>query len=497
MPNPPPPGPKDPGGPPPDDDTLTTGFYEAAPTEISPPEGKKDPSLESLIASEIHRDATDPQWAEGSHRGVTRAPGEGDAGGPEFGDEAPERPPRRSPAALKVAAVMAVAALAAGAALVYRNHHRQQVLAKGMARARELVYPDTFAGYRDAAAVLEPLVPIDPIEAGSLRSFALAMLYADYRDEAAGQAAEAVLLEPERAPVVPSAANLARAALAVGRREAGTALGFASRPGGGVWAATIQGRLALLAGNPLLALPPLEDALKAEPRFPAALALQGDALRRARRFEEAREAYAAALAASPTHPRAAYGMAKLALSGKAKPEEATPALERLIADRSGTPPNERGRAALHLAAIRARAGDRGGAAAAMDAAGVEGADRAWLEKAVTEEELNRTGYRMVAGAPAALQSAIDDDPYEPPPPATAAPAKAKMDKKAAKAKPSPKKKAKPSKATAAKKSKAKPKAALKKSPPKKAAVKKAAVKKGTSKKTTSKTSTSRRTPAQP
>ncbi len=497
MPNPPPPGPKDPGGPPPDDDTLTTGFYEAAPTEISAPEGKKVPSLESIIASEIHRDATDPQWAEGSPHGVTRAQGEGDAGGPEFGDEPPERPPRRSSAVLKVAAMMAVAALAAGAALVYRSHHRQQVLAKGMARARELLYPDTFAGYRDAAAVLEPLVPIDPIEAGSLRSFALAMLYADYRDEAAGQAAEALLLGPERAPVVPSAANLARAALALGRREAGTALGFASRPGGGVWAATVQGRLALLAGNPILALPPLEDALKAEPRFPAALSLQGDALRRARRFEEAREAYAAALASSPTHPRSAFGMAKLALSGKAKAEEAAPALERLIADRSGTPTNERGRAALHLAALRARAADRGGAAAAMDAAGAEGADRAWLEKAVTEEELNRTGYRMVAGAPAALQSASDDDPYEPPPPATAAPVKAKKDKKAAKAKLSPKKKAKPSKATAAQKSKAKPKA-LKKAAPKKSAVKKAAVKKGTSKKTTSRTSsTSRKTPAQP
>lgn len=494
MPKPPPPGPKDPGGPPPDDDTLTTGFYEAAPTEISPPSDKKEPSLDSLIAAEIHHDSTDPQWAEGSQPGVTRVAGEGDTGGPESGDEPPERRPRRSPAVLKVAAVVAVAALAAGAALAYRSHHRKQVLAKGLARARELVYPDTYAGYRDAAAVLEPLVPIDPIEAGAFRSFALAMLYADYRDEAAGQAAEALLLEPERAPVAPPAAYLARAALAVGRREAGTALGFASRPGGGVWAATIQGRLALLAGNPALALPPLEDALKAEPQFPAALALQGDALRRAKRFEQAREAYAAALAASPTHPRAAYGMAKLALSGKARAEEATPALERLIADRSATPPNERGRAALHLAALRARAGDRGGAAAAMDAAGVEGADRAWMEKAVTEEELNRTGYRMVAGAPAAFQSASDDDPYEPPPPAAAAPAKVKKDKKAARAKPTAKQKAKPAKATKPTKGKTtKAKTSKAKTP-----AKKAAAKKTSSRKTTSKTSsTSRTTPAQP
>jgi tetratricopeptide (TPR) repeat protein len=483
MPNPPH-GPKDPGAPPPDDETLTTGFYEAAPTELSPPGNEKEASLESLIAGEIHRDSTDPQWADESHPGGIRAPGEAMA---EPGEE--PRGPRRSSAALKVVAVVVVAALAAGAALLYRSQHRAQVLAKGMARARELVTPDTYAGYRDAAAVLEPLVPIDPVEAGSLRAFALAMLYADYRDEAAGQAAEALLLEPERAPAVPAAANLARAALAAGRHEAGTALGFAARPGGGVWGATIQGRLALLAGNPQLALPPLEGALKAEPRFPAALALQGDALRRAKRFEHAREAYAAALAASPTHPRAAYGMAKLALSGKAKPDEATAALERLVADRSGTPSNERGRAALHLAALRARAGDRGGAAAAMDAAGVEGADRAWLEKAVTEEELGRTGYRMVAGAPAALQSASDDDPYESPPPAAATPAKAKKDRKAAKA---ASKKAKASKATKGKKSIAKPKAKAK------AAPKKAAAKKTSSKKASKKTSsTSRTTPAQP
>lgn len=484
MPNPPH-GPKDPGAPPPDDETLTTGFYEAAPTELSPPENEKEASLESLIAGEVHRDSTDPQWADESQPGGIRAPGDV----AESGDE--PRGPRRSSAALKVLAVVVVAALAAGAALLYRSQHRAQVLAKGMARARELVTPDTYAGYRDAAAVLEPLVPIDPVEAGSLRAFALAMLYADYRDEAAGQAAESLLLEPERAPVVPAAANLARAALAAGRHEAGTALGFAARPGGGVWGATIQGRLAILAGNPQLALPPLEDALKAEPRFPAALALQGDALRRARRFEPAREAYAAALAASPAHPRAAYGMAKLALSGKAKPEEATAALERLVADRSGTPSNERGRAALHLAALRARAGDRGGAAAAMDAAGVEGADRAWLERAVTEEELGRTGYRMVAGAPAALQSASDDDPYEPPPPAAATPAKAKKDKKVARAK-AASKKAKPSKATKGKKSSAKSKAKAK------AAPKKAAAKKTSSKKASKKTSpTSRTTPAQP
>jgi tetratricopeptide (TPR) repeat protein len=458
MPKSPPlgPGPEPPELPP--EDTLETGFYEAPPEE---PAGK--PAAQGSPPAPKVEDA-DPQWVEPS---TTRPLSE-----PAAEDEVqwpPRRPPGRFPAALRVAVVVAIAALAGGAALLYRSHHRKQVLAKGLARAQELIFPDTYAGYSAAAEMLKSLVPLDPLEAGSIRAFALAMLYADYRDEAAGQAAETLLLEPERAPTVPAAASLARAALALGRREAGTAATFAARPGGGVWAATIQGRLALSFGNPAGAVEPVNQALTLEPQFPAALAIKGDALRRMKDFEGARAAYAAALQASPSHPRAAYGLAKLALSGKAKAEEASPALERLVADRSGTPANERGRAVLHYAALRRRAGDRTGAAAAMAAAGAEGADRAWLERAVTEEELSRAGYRVVGAAPPGLQSASDDDPYEPPPPTPPAVKKVKQKvvkttaKKATKAKASQSKaskaKASPAKASKGKATtKAKPKA---------------------------------------
>ncbi len=412
MPKPPPPGAGPPGDLPPDE-TLTTGFYEAPPEKQAEAPAKK-PGLETMIEDAIGDD-TDPQWSDAfPTRVAEQEPGE-------------ERLPRGRGPWRKVVAVVAVAALAGGAAVAYRSHHRKQVLQQGLTRARELMIPDTFAGYRDAAQVLLPLVEIDPLGAGSVRAFALAMLHADYRDQKAGLEAEALLVGPERAPVVPPAAELAHAALALARREAGTASTHASRPGGAVWGATIQGRLALLAGNPSGALESLDQALAAEPQFPAALALRGDALRRLRRFEAARAAYADTLRASPGHARAAFGMAKLALGGRAKPEEAIPALERLLGDKAGTPGNERGRAALHLAALRGRLGDRPGATAAVDAAGVEGADRTWLEKAVTEEELSRTGYRPVAGVPVALQSASDDDPYRPAPPAVAA-------KKATKAK---------------------------------------------------------------
>ena len=314
-------------------------------------------------------------------------------------------------------AIAGLVIVALAAALLYRSQHRREVLAKGMARAQEFLRADTWSGYRAASQVLEPLVVIDAMEAGSLRAQALAMLAADYRDEAASAQAEVLLDPPERAVEIPPAASLARAALAMGRRQIGSAATSASRPGTGALGRVVQGRVALFAGNASGAAEFAAEAVSADPGLPAALALQCDALRRSGKAEAARLACVAALQASPNHPRAAFGLAKLALSGKAKADEAFPALERILADREGTPSNERGRAALHLAALQGRAGDRAGAQRTLDASGTSGPDRAWLEKAVGEEELSRTGYHVVDHAPPGLQSASDDDPYVAPPPA--------------------------------------------------------------------------------
>jgi len=333
-----------------------------------------------------------------------------------------------------VVTVAGVVIVALAAALLYRSHHRREVLSRGMVRAHELMRADTWAGYRAASQVLEPLVAIDAMEAGSLRAQALAMLAADYRDEAAAAEAERLLDQPERSSEVPPAASLARAALAMGRHEVGSAATSASRPGTGAGGRVVQGRVALFAGNPSGAAEFAAEAVAADPGLPAALALQGDALRRSGKAEAARLAYLAALQTSPNHPRAAYGLAKLALSGKAKADEAFPALEMILADREGTPSNERARAALHLAALQGRAGDRAGAQRTLDASGTSGADRAWLEKGVSEEELSRTGYRVVDRAPPGLQSASDDDPYvAPPPPPPPEPPKAVVKKVAKKA----------------------------------------------------------------
>lgn len=365
-----------------------------------------------------------------------------------------------------LAAILAVV-LATAAALGYRSYHRQRVLREGVARARLLVRADTFAGYREAARLLEPLARLDPVGAGALRAFALAMLFADYREARAADEAEALLVEPGRAPRVPDDAQLAYAALALGRQEAGTAASFAVRAGGAPAGLTLQARTSLLAGNLGAASEPLARAIEADPTLPAAQALRGDVLRRSGLAPDADRAYREALSVSPLHPRAAFGLGKLALSGQADAAPARDALGRLLADREGTPPPERARAALLLAALQARAGDRAGASASLDRAGLDPGARAWAERAATELELSRGAYRVVGGAPPALLSASDDDPYVAPPPAPprAEPARPQPRKAAVVAKKKPARKA------VAKKAAAKKKAPAKKAPPKKKAAK--------------------------
>jgi hypothetical protein len=320
---------------------------------------------------------------------------------------------------LKLAAVVALAMAVATALLAYRAHHRRAVLADGLAKADVLLRLDTAAGYREAASLLEPLAQLDPGKAASVRAFALAMLFADYRAREAEAEAEALLVAPGRADTVPAHAHLANAALALGRREAGTATTAATRAGNGPWPRALQARIAFVAGNVEAAVEPAAAAA-ASGAFPPGLAIHGDALRRLRRDPaSARAAYEAALAASPNHPRAAYGLAKLALSGHAPANGAIGALERIVAD-DGTPGPERGRAALHLATLRLRAGERAAADAALDAVALERPARTWAARAAAVAAENRGPYRAVWGAPPPLQSASDDDPADlsphPPPP---------------------------------------------------------------------------------
>jgi hypothetical protein len=378
------------------------------------------------------------------------------ARGPEGEDDSSVAHPRT--AALKIAALVGVVLVIGAGLLVYRARAQRQAIRKAMSQAEELMRLDTAAGYLGAADLLKPIAERDPLQAASARAFALAMLATDYRDAQAEAQAEALLVEPGRADEIPPHASLAQAALALRRNVLGDATSAASAAGGTPWAAALQARIALRAGNTTVALESAEQAA-ADPGFPAGLAIQGDLLRRARRnYPAARQAYEAALSASPTHPRAAYGLAKLALSNHAPHRQATEALQRIADDRA-TPAAERGRARLHLAALLLRAGDRAGGDAALDEAGLEPPDRTWAGRAAAAEAANRGPFRAVTGAPAALRSASDDDPADlrpllpepprvqpPPPPAKTSRAQATRAKATSKA---PSKRTAPAKRKAA------------------------------------------------
>ncbi|BDG06342.1 hypothetical protein [Anaeromyxobacter oryzae] len=326
----------------------------------------------------------------------------------------------RAPA-LKVGIAVAAVLAIGGGLLWYRSAHRARTVRQALVEAETLMRLDTAAAYRAAADKLDAPAQMDPVAAGSARAFALAMLACDYRDAAADAAADELLVAPERAETVPDQAYLARAALALGKRAMGDASNAASRAQGrNVWADALQARIAMAADRLSAAVEP-SAAAAADGAFAAGLAVQGDVARRARRDPAAaRAAYTAALAAAGdlgASPRATFGLAKLALAGQMPPAEAMTGLERLLQD-GRVPAPERGRAALHLAALRLRAGDGGGAQAALDLAGLDPDARAWAERAARVAAARRGVYRAPVDAPASLQSRTDDDPpeAEPPPP---------------------------------------------------------------------------------
>src|SRR5512145_1974869 len=145
----------------------------------------------------------------------------------DFGLAEPPSGPRR--AIPKAAIAVAVAVVVVGALVAYRTVSRRKALRTAVAQAELDVRTDTADGYRKAAAILAPFADSDPSNAGSLRAFALGMLALDYRDAEAAEEADGLLVEPERAEPIPRWANLARAAVALSKGEAGTAMTAASR----------------------------------------------------------------------------------------------------------------------------------------------------------------------------------------------------------------------------------------------------------------------------
>ncbi|MGC3998528.1 MAG: hypothetical protein QM767_14110 [Anaeromyxobacter sp.] len=337
----------------------------------------------------------------------------------------------RSPLSRKLTAfvIVGVVALAALGVFAYRAHQKTLMLRAGLERAEQLLRDDTAASYREAARLLEPLAEVDPLEAGSARAFALAMLAADYRDDRAEQQANVLLVVPERAEVLLRRTALAKAALALADRKLGDATQYVTQARDDVseggtdarWAELLAARTALHGLEASSARGPAALAAQADagqPPFPPGLALHGDTLRRSGDLAGAAASYREALEASeawrgdkrpaPRQPRAIFGLAKVALSGGGSAEEAARHLVDLSRD-AETPQPERSRAAIYLAALQLRAGSRENAVAAIEAAGLQGDARTWAERAAAAMAANRGPYRAVTGAPLSLESAVDDD----------------------------------------------------------------------------------------
>jgi hypothetical protein len=330
-------------------------------------------------------------------------------GDPEAVDDEVPHLQRRFPV-VKVALAVGVLVCIGAAVMAFRTQGRRRAVNEGILKAEQLMRLDTAEAYRKAADLLAPHAQLDPLQAGSARAFALAMLAADYRDAQAESEANGLLVVPGRAETIPTHAALAFGALALGKNVLGDATSALSGAAGSPWAEVLRARIALRAGTLDAAVEPA-TAAAAEPAFAAGLAVHGDAARRARKDGvTARAAYEAALATSPTHPRAAFGLAKLALAGQAPDPEAREALARILGSGEATPAPERARAALHLAALRLRAGEPLEVVRKELTTGMPERNADWFMGAARAEAANHGAYRAVTGAPDPLESASDDDP---------------------------------------------------------------------------------------
>ena len=133
-----------------------------------------------------------------------RAPGDGanEVVGADLTPEAaetspPDRPPRPAGRGWwKLVVVGLAAVLVLALVLAYRHHQERRIVALSVARAQQLIRSDTWLGYHEASALLGVrAATIDPLEAGALRAFALAMLSLDSRDKTAVAEANAALVE--------------------------------------------------------------------------------------------------------------------------------------------------------------------------------------------------------------------------------------------------------------------------------------------------------------
>jgi predicted Zn-dependent protease len=324
---------------------------------------------------------------------------------------APEPPPgflARHRTAAAAAALVVVLGGAVGVYLAVRARSRAELAERAVGAARAGLARDTLASLRKAAEVLAEARDARPddLQIASLAAQVNAVLAADHGDADARKIA-AALSDPAVASDGALAARLLLASGGAARRDAEKAVLSA----GGSTSPLLQA----LAGEVLFARAErkdgrarLEAAARATPPLLRALADLGDAELQSGDPEGALAYYGAAIAAVPTHPRSVVGAAEARLLLGRGLESSRTELAAVDADAGSAPPvAARLRFELAYARVLAASGDRSAATDRLARAGEKLGRTAALDAAAAEIELSARAYDRAESAAA---RAVDQEP---------------------------------------------------------------------------------------
>jgi len=314
----------------------------------------------------------------------------------------------------RLAAVLAIGVAIASAAGVYLfvDGRRDAELAMGAAaRARAGLARDTAGSLREAARLLAEARRRSPHDAEltALDTQVAALLAADHGDDEARTRATELAADPAAGDGALAARYLL--ATSAAERTAAERELLEAPPGAGPLVQALAGRILVGRGELESGRGRLTIAARASPPLLRALADLGDADRAAGDPAAALATYRAALAAHPTHPRAAIGAAEARLALGEDPEASLAELRAVEEDEASPPPlQDRARFELAFARALAASGDPAAAAARLGHASEQLGETAPLAAAQAEAHLQARAWDR---AEAAAQRAVDRDGREP------------------------------------------------------------------------------------
>lgn len=288
-----------------------------------------------------------------------------------------------------LSAALAVLVITGGSTTYFlvRRQNRSQEVRDYVESAKKGLARDTVGALREAARVLGEARALDPAskEAASLLTEVSALLASDHDDSEARQVAQQLVDSGKAGEGALSAGYLLATTPAERAAPAEAVVTSDSRPG--TLLQTLGGEVMLVRGEVERGLKLLEAAARAAPPMLRALVDLGDFHRTQGDWEQALTYHLAALAALPTHPRAALGAAESKLALGRDLEAALRSLEAIEADPGSAPPAaDRLRFELVLARLLAATGDRAAAIARLDRAAIKFGARA--EAAATTAEID-------------------------------------------------------------------------------------------------------------